>query len=30
MGAFAYLEKPVNIDKLAETLKAAKAKYAQA
>ncbi|GAU08407.1 response regulator [Desulfoplanes formicivorans] len=29
MGAFAYLEKPVNIDKLAETLKAAKAKYAQ-
>ncbi len=29
MGAFAYLEKPVNIDKLAETLKAAQAKYAQ-
>jgi len=29
MGAFAYLEKPVNIDKLADTLKAAKAKYAQ-
>ena len=30
MGAFAYLEKPVNIDKLAETLKAAKARYAKA
>ncbi|PIE68625.1 MAG: response regulator [Deltaproteobacteria bacterium] len=29
MGAFAYLEKPVNIDTLADTLKAAKAKYAQ-
>ncbi len=28
MGAFAYLEKPVNIDKLADTLKAAKARHA--